>query len=425
MKEPPANPRRVTVRSVGCKLNQVEAEEMLARFCGEGFVPADKGCDLCVVNTCTVTEKADRKSRNLVGRIHRDNPGAVVVITGCYATTDPEELRQAFPSSVIIPNTGKDRISGKACAAWLPGSAVSPPAADRPPRPTRARPFVKIQDGCDCRCSYCKVWIARGPSRSLASGQVLDQARLLADQGFAEIVLTGVNITDYRDGTIRLPGLLKRLRDLRLPLRYRLASLDPRQVDDELLEAVSDPSVCDHFHLSLQSGSDILLGRMNRAYTAGQVEKAVALLREARPGAGLGADVIVGFPGETEKLFAETEALVRSLEIPYLHVFHYSARKGTPAAGYADPVGAETMAERREILAELRRTLEFRFRKRFLGSVLEVVVEGRQGLASNFIAVDLPEQARRLRPQLVRARITGVRPDSTDCSLLKDSENNL
>ena len=411
--------KKITVRSVGCKLNQAETEQILDKFREAGFAPARKGCDLCIINTCTVTEKADRKSRTLVARLGRENPGAKIVLTGCYATTDPAQLGQACPSAIIVPNKSKDRILEKTREAFFPSLPVPVVTGSGSGSSSRARPFVKIQDGCDRRCSYCKVWMARGPSRSIPAEKILEQARGFAANGFAEIVLTGVNISDYRDGQTRLAGLLKKLCALRLPLRFRLASLEPRQIDDGLLDAVSDPAVCDHFHLSLQSGSGEILDKMNRPCSPDKFEKTVALLKKARPDAGIGADIIVGFPGETHAHFKETETLVRSLKIPFLHAFRYSDRQGTAAAALGDKIDERTKTARRRILTELQQELELDFRMRFMDRVLEIVVEGRMGLSSNYIAVDLPEAARELRTRMIRVRITGASRKNTTAQVLE------
>ena len=408
-----SRPRRINVRSVGCKLNQSEAEHILERFRDNGFVPAEKDCDLCVLNTCTVTEKADRKSRALLYKLRRENPGAKILVTGCYATTDPEIIRHACSSSVIVPNAEKDRIVELACASWFPDRDPAGDPGSIAGFSSRTRPFVKIQDGCDLRCSYCKVWMARGPSKSVPSDRIVEQARILSRNGHPEMVLTGVNITDYRDGKLRLPGLLKKLLAERLPLRYRLGSLEPQRVDDELLEAVSDGSVCDHFHLFLQSGSDVLLKKMNRSYSVRCFADAVGRLRRARPDAGIGVDVIAGFPGETESSFRETSSLLRELAVPFMHVFRYSDRQGTPAASFAGKVDEPTRTLRSRELSRLQREQEYEFRSRFKGRILEIVVEAKRGLASNYISVDLPGPLAKMKYRLVRVVVKGVTRTST------------
>jgi len=407
--------KKVLVRSVGCKLNQVETERILDSFQKAGFSRAHQESDVCIINTCTVTDRADRKTRNMIRRIRAANPEARIVVTGCFATTNNRDIEDIDPGILVVPNKDKDKIFDIVNKAFYSdelekkGNSLISGLLDR------SRAYVKIQDGCNCRCAYCKVWQARGPSLSLDPSRIYDQVSTLAGKGFKEVVLTGVNITEYNQDHLTLAGLLEGLLKRDFPVRIRLSSLKPERITPDLTAVVSDSRICDHFHISLQSGSDRILKKMNRQYTALDFRKAVEVLRKARPDAGFGADVITGFPGETEEDFLETYRAIEDCSIPYLHVFRYSDRENTPAAGMVPKVPLPVMTDRSQRLEVLREKICFAFRKNFLDHCLESVVEKNKVLSSNYISIILKQGLNSMSEdrQIARVRITEISSSET------------
>ncbi|MDL2254405.1 tRNA (N(6)-L-threonylcarbamoyladenosine(37)-C(2))-methylthiotransferase MtaB [Ruminococcaceae bacterium OttesenSCG-928-I18] len=336
-------PLKVALYTLGCKVNQTESAalaEMLRRQGYEIVAPGEKA-DVYIVNSCTVTAEGSAKSRRWLRRAKRDNPGAVTVMTGCFP--------QAFPQEALA--SGADILTGASHRRRLPGhiagfletgrkiidiapqdAAFEELPAAKPAGHTRA--FLKVQDGCNRRCAYCVIPVARGPSRSRAEGEILRDAALYAREGTKEIVLTGINLPSYGLDTGKsLAGLVERLAEIEGLYRIRLSSLDPdlvRREDIERFAAV--PKLCPQFHLSLQSGSGKTLKRMRRPYTPEEYMAAADALRSALPGAMLTTDLIVGFPGESEADFEESVQFMKSLRFLKVHVFPFSSRKGTPAA---------------------------------------------------------------------------------------------
>ncbi|HEY0204371.1 MAG TPA: tRNA (N(6)-L-threonylcarbamoyladenosine(37)-C(2))-methylthiotransferase MtaB, partial [Acetobacteraceae bacterium] len=321
------------VVTFGCRLNTYESEVIRRHAAGLH--------DTVVFNTCAVTAEAERQARQAIRRTHRERPGARIVVTGCAVQVDPAHWA-ALP--------GVDRVLGNAdklrAEAWAPGAgeAVSDIMAGQQDAPHlvtglagHTRAFVQVQQGCDHRCTFCIIPFGRGPSRSVPAGAVVQQVRALVEAGCREVVLTGVDIVSYGPdlpGAPTLGQLVRRVLALvpELP-RLRLSSLDPNGIDDELWRLLAgEPRLMPHLHLSVQAGSDLILKRMKRRHTRAQALAAIAHARALRPGLAVGADIIAGFPTETEALFAETLAFVDEAAIPYLHVFPYSERTGTPAA---------------------------------------------------------------------------------------------
>jgi len=335
----------------GCRLNAYESEVMRGLATG----PADT----LVINTCAVTAEAERQARQAVRRAARAEPGRAIVVTGCAVQRDPAAWRALPGVTRVLGNAEKLRPEH-----WAPGAGdavadiMTAPAAPAPPVAEfagRARAFVQVQQGCDHRCTFCVIPFGRGPSRSVAEDAVVAQARALVATGYRELVLTGVDIASYgRDlpDQPTLGGLARRVlaRVPDLP-RLRFSSLDPAAIDPDLWRLLAEePRVMPHLHLSLQAGSDLILKRMKRRHLAADARAVILRARELRPGIALGADLIAGFPTETEALFAETLAFITEAGLPYLHVFPYSERPGTPAAR----MPAVPVAMRRERAARLR-----------------------------------------------------------------------
>ena len=412
-------PVTVALPTLGCRLNQVESQEMAALLESRGFqtVPAESPAQVYVVNTCTVTGRADLSDRQLIRRVRRDNPDAVVVVTGCFAQTDPEAVARIGGVDLIVGNQEKYRLP-EILADLLErrgaeGAAAGPPpirvASIREARSVpfaplsrvagRTRAFVKVQDGCQHRCAFCIVPAARGPSRSQEPDVVVEQARRLVEAGHGEITLTGVDLGHYgRDLVPRstLAGLLRRLAEVQGLRWLRLSSVLPAYFTAELFEAVTElPVVVPHLHVPLQSGSDRVLRLMRRPYSARMYRNLVERLAEAIPDLGLGSDVIVGHPGEGEADFAATLDLVRALPFAYLHVFAYSDRRGTEAARLPARVDSPTVKARSAALRRLAADKGLEFRCRLLGRTREVLVlEARDratglraGLTGNYVEV--------------------------------------
>ncbi|HWN12496.1 MAG TPA: tRNA (N(6)-L-threonylcarbamoyladenosine(37)-C(2))-methylthiotransferase MtaB [Candidatus Dormibacteraeota bacterium] len=407
-------PVTVALTTLGCRLNQVESQEMGALLEGRGFrvVPAGSRAQVHVVNTCTVTGRADFSDRQIIRRIGREDPGAFLVVTGCYAQTDPDTVAALPGVDLVVGNQEKYRLpdlldslvkrARPAVAVADIREARSVPVAPVTRMTGRSRPFVKIQDGCQHRCAFCIVPAARGGSRSQEPKVVLDQVRALAEAGYPDVTLTGVDIGHYGWDLYPRTSLAALVRSLAgvAGLRWlRLSSVLPSYFTDDLVDAVATlPVVAPHLHLPLQSGSDRVLRLMRRPYHTGMYRALVDRLAAAIPGLGLGADVIVGHPGETDEDFEATLALVGSLPFSYLHVFTYSDRKGTEAARRPGHVPAAVIRERSQRLRRLGREKSHAFRSALVGSAREVLVlEARDhqtgllsGLTSNYVEVLFP-----------------------------------
>ena len=433
----------VAFATLGCRLNQVDSQELAARLVQLGWetVPFDARADVVVVNTCTVTGRADGSDRQVIRRAVRRQGGARVVVTGCWAQTDPDAVADLPGVDAVVGNADKARLP-EILEGLLATRSTEPRRArievsdimtvrtlPAPPPPMatvigRSRAFLKIQEGCQHRCAFCIVPRARGVSRSLDSAIVIDQARRFVELGHPEIVLTGVDLghygADLRPRT-SLAALVRALVELPGLRWLRLSSVLPAYFTPELLEILTGSSVvAPHLHVPLQSGSDRVLRRMRRPYDVAMYERLVARLATAIPRLGLGTDVIVGFPGETDEDFAATMALVEALPFSYLHVFGYSERKDTAAAGLAERTPTATIARRSRTLRAVGESKNLAFRRRMIGRREDVLVleaadraTGRRvGLTGNYVEVifDGPEALART---MTRARITAADPSGT------------
>ncbi|MGH7326344.1 MAG: tRNA (N(6)-L-threonylcarbamoyladenosine(37)-C(2))-methylthiotransferase MtaB, partial [Candidatus Rokuibacteriota bacterium] len=342
----------VAFATLGCRLNQVDSQELQAALEARGFraVPFDEPADVVVVNTCTVTARAEVSDRQAIHRAVRRHPGARVVVTGCWAQTDPDAAARLEGVDLVVGNADKPRLPelleglltgerherGARCHVSNIGAVRTLPPAPLARVGGRSRAFVKIQDGCQHRCAFCIVPAARGPSRSRARAAVLDQVLGLVAAGHPEVTLTGVDLGHWGHDLVPRTTLATLLGEMiAVPgLRWvRLSSVLPAYFTPQLVEVVTgSPRIAPHLHVPLQSGSDRVLRRMRRPYTAAMYRRLVERLADAIPGLGLGTDVIVGFPGESDADFAHTRTLIDELPFTYLHVFAYSDRKGTEAA---------------------------------------------------------------------------------------------
>lgn len=381
-----------SIRNFGCRVNQAEAFAWAEAFQGRGLRPtAESGRgDLVVVNTCTLTARADRDALKCIRRTAADNPGARLIVTGCLAERAPDELARMPGVWRIIPNSGKESLVEDVLA----GFSWSPPES-RSVRP-RARAFLKIQDGCDLACAYCIIPSVRGRSRSVPPERVSDAVAGLAARGYREVVLTGIHLGSYgRDLEPRasLAGLLAGLEACDEGPWLRLSSLDPRLVTAGFLAGLaSRRRLRPHFHLSLQHGSDAVLKAMGRAPAAADNEALLGRFAAAFPEAAIGADILVGFPGETADDFQRTVDMVERSPLTYVHVFAFSPRPGTPAAAMPQVDGA-VRKQRAVRLRAVSRRKSAAFRSRFLGRVLEGIVikaapDGAEVLTGNAIEVE-------------------------------------
>ena len=362
---------RVALHTLGCKLNFAETATIARQFTQRGFEVVDFGkpADVVVLNTCTVTEKADRECRQLVRRALRRSPDAFVIVTGCYAQLQPEQIASIKGVDLVLGSKEKFSVfdHGVFVKRTIPDIRVSSLAAadsvamaDSSGYDDRTRAFLKIQDGCDYHCSFCTIPLARGSSRSAPVSEVVARAREIVEKGYREVVLTGVNVGDYQSGNSeKLIDLLRALEFVDGIERIRISSVEPNLLNDDLLRYWLDSrKVCNHFHIPLQSGSDPVLKRMRRRYNRDWYAGRMASIKAADPDAGIGADVIVGFPGETDALFDETYQFLVDQPLSYLHVFSYSERSNTTAVRLDDKVDPKVRNERSErlrILSEKKR----------------------------------------------------------------------
>jgi threonylcarbamoyladenosine tRNA methylthiotransferase MtaB len=373
---------------------------------GSVSIGTDRPADVSVINTCTVTGRSDYRSRQLVRRVRKLNEDTIVIVTGCYAQNNPEAAASIPDVDMVVGNAAKlrlpdlvERRNGRPRVSLEPLDRIYEEGSRvRGRMGGRTRAFLKIQDGCNQACAYCAVRIARGPSRSRPWPSILDEAQAALETGYREIVLTGINLGSYGRDLGRgmdLSDVVERLAGLPGMGRIRLSSVEPQEMTDRLIAlAAEHPKVCRHLHLPLQSGSDPVLSRMNRAYAAQEYDGLVRRIAERIPGCGLGADVIVGFPGETEEDVRRTCDLISGTAISYLHVFSYSPRPGTPAENLGPAVPGTDKKDRSRTLRTLGVDLSMRFRTEQVGRTLPVLFEsavgsGRlSGLADNYLRVE-------------------------------------
>ncbi|MFH1313886.1 MAG: tRNA (N(6)-L-threonylcarbamoyladenosine(37)-C(2))-methylthiotransferase MtaB [Candidatus Eisenbacteria bacterium] len=422
--------RSVAFVTVGCKLNQFETEQMreAVEEMGHGTCPPTERADVYVINTCTVTSKSDYRSRQAIRRAVKVNPEATVVVTGCYAQLAPDAIAEIAGVDAVIGNAEKERIGDYVDLdkQTHPVIDVSDSGAqDRIDGHRRlhgfgkyTRAFVKIQDGCDNRCSYCAVPLARGRSRSKRWEDVAAEIDVLAGEGYKEIVLTGVHLGSYgRDLSPQdsLATLLRRIAAACGPERVRLSSIEPTDFSDELIDLMADPAmkICAHVHVPLQSGDDGVLERMGRPYDRRSYSTLIHCIADRVPLCGIGADVMVGFPGEDRDAFSNTRDLLMDLPVTYLHVFSFSPRYKTEASMMSGQVAPEEKKERSFILRRMGREKSLEFRKSLSGKTLDALVLGSTkssyltGLSGNYVKAFLTESA----PvnEIVPCRVTGVR----------------
>lgn len=406
--------KTVAFHTLGCKVNQYETEALEDLFVQKGYRVVDfaSPADVYVINTCTVTHHGDSKSRQAIRRAKKTNPDAVVAVIGCYVQVAPDEVLAVDGVDVVVGTADKSRLPElveKAIESGRPLKAVRDLGREEDfeelalgqRHKGRTRAFVKVQEGCRQFCTYCIIPYARGPLRSRPAEAVLRQVERLVELGYREVVLTGIHVTSYgvdSGADINLLGLIKRVHSLPGLDRIRLSSLEPTFMTKEAISEIAQlEKVCRHFHLSLQSGCDETLKKMGRKYTTGEYREIVERLMEKLPGVAVTTDVMVGFPGETREEFEKTYRFLQSLGLYNMHVFKFSPRKGTPAAGYGGQVSAKEKDERSKALIDLAARCRKSFHDKFVGQSLDVLyeqwssLEGHyEGLTDNYIKVLSP-----------------------------------
>jgi threonylcarbamoyladenosine tRNA methylthiotransferase MtaB len=420
--------KRASFHTLGCRLNQAETAVLESRLRRDGYRVVEFGepTDLLVVNTCSVTEDAERTCRYVIRKTLRHSPEAFVAVTGCYAQTGVHELRKI---------TGIDLIVGNQFKWDLPSFLPSPEALKKQPQadvlhtrtidredfvlpeygePDSTRPLLKIQDGCNVMCSFCLIPFARGRERSRLAEDVIREATSLVERGYREVVLTGVNIGQYRQQGLDVVGLIERLETISGLERIRISSIEPTTITDALLNHMAMSSkLCPYLHVPLQSGDDEILNAMNRPYEVAEfialIERAVSLI----PRLGLGTDLMVGFPGESDAAFMNTLHVAETLPFSYFHVFTYSPRPGTAAIKLPRQVAVPVARKRAQKLAELSRLKRLTFAEQFIGSTLPVLFESGKvdglsvGTTANFLKVAVASDID-LTNHLRHVLITGV-----------------
>ncbi|MDQ1470448.1 MAG: threonylcarbamoyladenosine tRNA methylthiotransferase MtaB [Bryobacterales bacterium] len=417
---------RFFVQNFGCRATQADGAALEAQLAGRGLEGADEraDADLVILNTCTVTAEADSDARSTIRRVHRENPNARILVTGCYAQRAPEELSQMEGVEWVVGNSHKTAIAELVAGDTLYHGQIlnsdifetrdilTAPILDA--TGDRTRPNLKIQDGCHNRCSFCVIPYVRGKSRYVDADQVVDQVRSLAAK-YKEVVLSGINLGRWgreAGNTMRLPDLLRRLLDETDMARIRLSSVEPMDFSDDLLGLMAEsPRIAKHVHAPLQSGSDAILRKMHRKYRPRHYADRLEKARRLMPEAAVGADVMTGFPGETAELFEESRQFIQSMPYTYLHVFTYSERPGTPAASMAGSVPMAVRKERNKVLRDLAAQKNMAFRENMLGREVTAVTIEPLGLAltDNFIKAEMdlpytPNRLVRLRPRALTAR---------------------
>lgn len=404
--------KKVKFSTLGCKVNQYETEAMAELFVKNGYeITEDYNCDVFVLNTCTVTNLSDRKSRQQISKIRSENSDAIIAVVGCYSQVSPDEIENIEGVNVILGTKYRKEIVELCELAQSSNKIINKVENIGKNREfeeltintehSMTRAYIKIQEGCSQFCSYCIIPYARGPIRSRNIRDIRDivlEAKRLADNGFKEIVLTGIHVASYGkdldNNDIGLIDVIEDIGQIDKIKRIRLSSLEPRIVDKQFLDRLSKvEQFCDHFHLSLQSGSDSILESMNRKYDTDLYEKTINLIREYYPNAAITTDIIVGFPGETDEDFEQTLSFVDKIQFSKIHVFKYSNRKGTVASKMKNQVSGVVKKERSKLLIEKSKYYTDKFLDNMLNQPIKVLFESKnddgyiKGYTTNYIRV--------------------------------------
>ncbi|MDB1946617.1 tRNA (N(6)-L-threonylcarbamoyladenosine(37)-C(2))-methylthiotransferase MtaB [Clostridium tertium] len=421
---------KVAFSTLGCRVNVYESEAMAEKFIREGYevVDASEAADVYVINTCTVTNMGDKKSRQIISRARRLNENATVAVVGCYSQIAPKEVSEIPGVDVVLGTRNKGdvvyyvnkaRDEGKSqvhVEGVLKNKKFEELNIEEYQDKTRA--FLKIQDGCNRFCTYCIIPYSRGSVCSKDPKKVLEEVNKLAEHGFKEIILSGIHTASYGldlEGSVNLIDIIEEIEKVEGIERIRIGSIEPAFFTTEVIEKIKKfKKLCPHFHLSLQSGCDATLKRMNRRYTAKEYADSVNLLRETMPDVSITTDVIVGFPGETEEEFNETYEFLKNIKLTKTHVFKYSPRKGTKAADMQDQLDGSIKEKRSKLLIELSNKNEKEFIEKFIGKEMDALIEAEvkgkdgiyEGYTRNYIKVQVPCTCADVTGKIVDIEIT-------------------
>ena len=426
--------RRVSFHTLGCKLNFSESSTLARQFEEGGFerVGVNDEADICVINSCSVTEHADKKCRNIIRKLHRRNPSAIIAVTGCYAQLKPQEIAAIDGVDIVLGNNDKGDLYKRVVELGSRGQAqVYSCDCEEITRffaafstGDRSRSFLKVQDGCDYKCAYCTIHYARGSSRNMPIAELVAEAEKVAESGLKEIVITGINTGDFgRTTGEKFIDLLRALNEVEGIERYRISSIEPNLITDEIIEfCAASPKFQHHFHIPLQSGSDRILGLMRRRYTSAKFADRIEKVRSLMPDAFIGIDVITGFPGETEEDFQQTYDLLARLKPSFLHIFPFSERPGTPAVDMPNKVPSYISTQRVARLEELSDALHYEFCAQGVGKEMDVLFESTMrggmmyGYTGNYIRVKASYR-RDLINRICRVKLSSI---GEDCDVMAD-----
>ncbi|MDF2839254.1 MAG: mtaB [Clostridia bacterium] len=425
--------KKVAFYTLGCKVNQYETEAMIESFEGAGYktVEYEEGADVYIINTCTVTNMGDRKSRQIIRRALDSNPEAFIAVVGCYSQISPDKVIEIPGVKLVVGTNERARIvelveysQDKEEKVNMVSDIMEVNEFEEMSiknYKSRTRAFLKIQEGCDQYCSYCIIPYARGHIRSRKPESILDEVRHLALNGIMEIVLTGIHVASYgRDlGDTSLIDIIEQVHQVEGITRIRMSSVEPKTLNDEFIDRLSKlPKICRHFHLSLQSGCDATLKRMNRKYTTEEYINVVKKLRVVFPDVAITTDLIVGFPGETEEEFESTVDFIKKVNFSGIHVFKFSPREGTPAAKYKNQVSPQIKEQRSSVITEIALEMETAFKNKFIDKKMEVLFEYKlqnqdnayEGHTDNYLKV-IAVSDESLRGKLIPVKIISLKED--------------
>ena len=417
--------KTISVVTLGCKVNQYDTAVLLNKLPKSKYLnkPFPQKADIYVIDTCTVTHKADSEARNYISRAKRINPDSVVVVTGCYAQVSPDEISGLEGVDYVVGNSDKFsalmKIVREGKPQDIPQVVVNDIFRDKKRQfespkieffPNRTRAFLKVQDGCNYACTFCIIPRARGRSRSLDIEEIINRIRILKESGYKEIVLTGIHLASYgRDISTNLYELLSRIEETRSINRIRLSSLDPADINKHFIDLIrNSETICPSFHIALQSGDQKILKLMRRRYKPEKFLELTGEIRAALPESSIGTDIMVGFPGETDNEFLNSYQVLEKSDLTYFHVFPYSVRKGTAAAVMDNQVDPKIIKQRSKIIRSLGIIKKVSFYNNFLGKDMEVLIENNsRGTSRNYIPVRITE-GHVNRGEIHNVRITGI-----------------
>ena len=425
-----------SITTLGCKVNHCESESITQVLKDSGWtsVPSGKDARFCIINTCAVTRKAAMQSRQTVRQAIRSNPCARIIVTGCYAQIEPEDIKKIKGVHYIIGHAEKHKIPEIITSkeekdfvfpATIYNDIINEKSFTQMPVATgnRTRPFLKIQDGCNAFCTYCIVPYARGCSRSMPLKNILDNIIHIKKSGYREVVLSGIHLGRYGidlSPQTNLAELIKRIHESRAIERVRLSSIEPLELTEAIIKTVAESDIfCRHLHIPLQSGDNSILKKMRRPYTRSMFRNLLYRIYELIPDAAIGVDIIIGFPGETEQAFKNTYNLIEELPATYLHVFPFSSHKKTPASSFPDKVPPEIIKERCKIMRDLGNIKKREFYKKNIGKKVEVLIEEKRdittgflkGMTSNYLSIFLNGNDD-LKNKIVSAKIEKINNDN-------------